>query len=120
MPDVAVVTGASSGLGFQVYGLLRSLGWDVTGVSRRGPDIRGDASKRDTALRALNPRVKLLVNCAGVGIYHPAGEYTDAEIAETLSANLVAMIAFCDVFLPAIRENGGTIVNVMSTAALVG
>ena len=118
MTGVAVVTGASSGLGFEIAALLRDRGMRVIGVSRRGPDIRGDASKRETALAALAAAGKatLLVNCAGVGIYHPAGSYTPDEIAQVIDANLMATINFCEVFVPYVR----TIVNVMSTAALTG
>jgi short-subunit dehydrogenase len=125
MTDVAVVTGASSGLGFQIASLLKQRGMNVVGVARRGPDIKGDASRRETAVSALELAkargdVRILVNCAGVGIYRPAGQYTHDEIEQVLSSNLVAMIVFCDAFLGVIRENAGTIVNVMSTAALVG
>ncbi len=122
MTDVAVVTGASSGLGFEIAALLRARGMDVVGVARRGPEIRGDASKRETALAALaeaqrRGTIRLLVNCAGIGIFHPAGTYTPHEIDEILRSNLISMINFCDVFVAHIH---GTIVNVMSTAALTG
>lgn len=120
MTGTAVVTGASSGLGLQIASLLRERGFTVIGVSRRGPDVQGDASKRETALTALervNGRLKLLVNCAGIGVFHPAGKYTDEEIEEVIDSNLIAMINFCEVFVPHID---GTIVNVMSTASLTG
>lgn len=121
--DVAVITGASSGLGFAIAALLRDRGMSVVGVSRRGPDVKGDAAQRSTALAALAETKKrgaitLLVNCAGIGVFHPAGTHTDDEIAQVLDANLVSMIQFCEVFVPHLR--GGTIVNVMSTAALAG
>src|SRR5712691_11134023 len=123
MTDVAVVTGASSGLGFEIAALLKQRGLNVVGVARRGPDIKGDASRRKTAIAALDEArrrgsVKLLVNCAGIGVFHPAGTYTEQEIEEVIASNLVAMITFCDVFLTSLQ--GGTIVNVMSTAALAG
>lgn len=116
--DVAVVTGASSGLGFEIAALLRARGMKVIGVSRRGPDIRGDAAKRETAVAALRAagEPKLLVNCAGVGIFHPAGSYTPEEVGDVIGANLIAMINFCEVFAGRVA----TIVNVMSTAALSG
>ena len=125
MTSVAVVTGASSGLGLEIAALLRQRGLDVVGVARRGPDIKGDASQRETANAAFEEAsrrgaVKVLVNCAGVGIYRPAGSYRDDEIALLLSSNLIATIMFCEAFLDTIRANGGTIVNVMSTAALAG
>ncbi len=127
---VAIVVGASSGLGLEIVRLLEAGGRTVVGVSRRGETtVRGDASKRDTALRALHDAdkltiahgpVDLLVNCAGVGIYGPAGSYDDAAIAAVFDANLVATIVFCEVFAPRFKDAGGTIVNVLSTAALTG
>lgn len=128
---VAIVVGASSGLGLEIVRLLEGGGRTVVGVSRHGETtVRGDASKRDTALRALSAAddhavdgpgtVDLLVNCAGVGIYGPTGSYDDAAIAAVLEANLVATIVFCEVLAPRFKTDGGTIVNVLSTAALLG
>jgi short-subunit dehydrogenase len=123
---VAIVTGASTGLGAGITQLLESRGTPVVGVSRRGDTtVRGDASERETALRALAAAeargpVDLLVNCAGAGIYGPAGSYSDASIDTMLRANLTATIVFCEVLAPRFKADGGTIVNVLSTAALVG
>lgn len=121
MSGVAVVTGASSGLGFEIAALLRQRGFEVVGVARRGPDIKGDGAKRETAIAALaearrRGTIELLVNCAGIGIFHPAGTYTDEEIERVIGSNLISMINFCDVFVPVVP----VIVNVMSTAALTG
>ncbi len=123
--NVAIVTGASSGLGFEIAAMLRDRKMQVVGVSRRGPDIRGDASSRKTAEAALaeakrRGTLRLLVNCAGIGVFKPAGSYTEEEIEYVLSSNLIATITFCDTLFPTLKENGGTIVNIMSTAALVG
>jgi short-subunit dehydrogenase len=64
--------------------------------------------------------VTLLVNCAGAGVFGPAGSYDDAAIARVLDANLLATILFCEALFPRFRTEGGTIVNVLSTAALIG
>ena len=123
---VAIVVGASTGLGLETARLLEAGGRTVVGVSRRGETtIRGDASKRDTALRALEAAdacgtLDLLVNCAGVGIYGPAGSYDDGAITSLIEANLVATIVFCEVIAPRFKSVGGTIVNVLSSAALIG
>ena len=118
------ITGASSGLGREIANILCET-MAVVGVSRRGPDVRGDASVPATAAAALHAAqnlgsVRLLVNCAGVGISKPIGSYTTEDIAATLNANLVATIVFCERFLPVFMRDGGTVVNVLSTAALVG
>lgn len=119
----AIVTGGTSGLGFEIVQLLRSRGGRVVTVSRReGADVVGDASKRETAMRAIEAAgdVDLLVNCAGFGIYGPAGSYDDDAIARTLASNLLATIVFCEALAPRFMRDGGTIVNVLSTAALIG
>ena len=114
---VAIVTGASSGLGLSIAELLRSRGAQVIGVSRRATaDVSGDASKRETAIRAIEAAerlgtIDLLVNCAGAGIFGPAGSYDD---------DAIATINFCELLFPRFKEHGGTIVNILSTAALVG
>jgi short-subunit dehydrogenase len=123
---VAIVTGASSGLGFVIAQLLRENGTRVVGVARRSSaDVSGDASKRETALRAIESAEKLgtidlLINCAGIGIYGPAGSYSEKDIATIIDANLIATINFCELLVPRFKEHGGTIVNVLSTAALIG
>ena len=123
---VAIVTGASSGLGLSIVELLRSRGAQVVGVSRRATaDVSGDASKRETALRAIEAAerlgpIDLLVNCAGAGIFGPAGSYDEDAIAAIVNSNLIATINFCELLFPRFKEHGGTIVNILSTAALIG
>ena len=123
---VAIVTGASSGLGLSIAELLRSSGTQVIGVSRRETaDVSGDASQRATALRAIEAAerlgaIDLLINCAGTGIFGPAGSYDEDAIAAIINSNLIATINFCELLFPRFKEHGGTIVNVLSTAALIG
>ncbi len=123
---VAIVTGASSGLGLSIAQLLRTSGTLVVGVARRASaDVSGDAAKRETALRAIEAAerlgaIDLLVNCAGIGVFGPAGSYDEQTIAAIIDANLIATINFCEVLFPRFKEHGGTIVNVLSTAALIG
>jgi short-subunit dehydrogenase len=123
MTDVAIVTGASSGLGLEIARLLEARGFAVIDVSRR---TLGDASRVDTAQAAIaaareRGELRLLVNCAGVGIYGPIGSYDAEAIRQLIDANLIATIVFCNAVFPLLREAGtGTIVNVLSTAALIG
>lgn len=129
MSGAAILTGASSGLGSEIARLLRERGLAVIGVSRRPSEfttIEGDAAHVATAKAAMDAayehgHLRLLVNCAGLGIYGPAGSYDEPKIRELLDANLVATIVFCNAVYPRMRDAGaGTIVNVLSTAAIVG
>ncbi len=127
---VAIVTGASTGLGRAVADILVQR-MPVVGVSRHAradaafAHVAGDASHPDTVLRAIEAAellgaIKLLVNAAGVGVFGPAGSYGEKDIDQVLDANLKATIVFCNALYPRFKEHGGTIVNVLSTAALVG
>src|SRR4051794_23624527 len=123
---VAIVTGTSSGLGLGITELLRSRGMQVVGVSRRATaDVSGDASNRETAVRAVETAerlgtIDLLVNCAGAGIFGPAGSYDDDAIVTIINSNLISTINFCELLFPRFKEHGGTIVNILSTAAMIG
>jgi len=131
LTDVAIVTGASSGLGREIALLLAEGDRQVVGVARRPfhdppiASVAGDASRRETAARAVDVakqlgRITVLVNCAGAGVFGPAGSYDDAAIARVIESNLIATIMFCEALFPRFRTDGGTIVNVLSTAALIG
>jgi len=131
LTDVAIVTGASSGLGREIALLLGEGDRQVVGVSRRPfheppiASVAGDASLRETAARAVDAakqfgQITVLVNCAGAGVFGPVGSYDDAAIARVIESNLIATIMFCEALFPRFRTDGGTIVNVLSTAALIG
>lgn len=121
---VAIVTGGTSGLGAAIAALLRTRGIEVVTVSRReSADVAGDASRSDTVRRALElaasrGRIAYLVNCAGSGLFGPAGTNGEEDIRRTLDANLTATILFAEALFTRFKEEGGTIVNVLSTAAI--
>lgn len=124
----AIVTGGSSGLGAAVASLLRTSGWRVVTVSRRTLDdelhVAGDASRAETVQRAVAAAdaagtLMLLVNCAGTGRFGAAGSYDETSVRAVLDANLLSTILFCDALFARFTAGGGTIVNVLSTAAMV-
>jgi NAD(P)-dependent dehydrogenase (short-subunit alcohol dehydrogenase family) len=99
---VAVITGASQGIGAGVVAGYRGLGWAVVASSRaiRPSDdpqlltVAGDISKPGTAERIVDSalawfgRIDTLVNNAGVFISKPFTEYTAADFARVVGVNL--------------------------------
>ncbi len=141
-PDsIALVTGASSGIGEQFARQLSERGHRVALVARgedrlnqlsdelggsdRAIVIGADLSEADERSRLaarieeLGARVEILVNNAGYGIYRPFGAAgREAEIGQLrlLSEAVVDLMAR---YLPGMVERGsGAIINMSSTAGL--
>ncbi|MER3453360.1 MAG: short-chain dehydrogenase, partial [Chloroflexota bacterium] len=124
---VAVVTGASSGIGMQLCTDLRARGAQVVGVARRiqgGTTVSCDVADTD-ALRALladveaeHGRIDLLVNCAAVEERSWARD-GDLDVHHRIMAvNYFAPVAGTLAVLPGmIRRRRGVVVNVSSDSA---
>lgn len=135
-----IITGSSHGLGLSLAERFAAKGFRVVGVHRgRAPDARwsqlvakgqalevvGTVASEDTVESAVTAAqklgtVKAVVNCAGVGVFGEASAYTKSDIDTVLEANLIGTILFSGRAFSLFRAEGGAIVNVMSTAALVG
>jgi NAD(P)-dependent dehydrogenase (short-subunit alcohol dehydrogenase family) len=137
---VAIVTGASSGLGARFARVLAGAGASVVVAARRAERLEGLASDLAGALavecdvtreadreRLLSValdrhgRLDVLVNNAGVGTPEPAESETPARFAEVLDVNLTASFAVTQLVGRAMLEAGrGSVVNVVSILGLVG
>ena len=128
---VAIVTGAGSGLGLELAVRLARDG-PVVGVARHEPEdprwhtgchfVRGDVADPYTVERAFaeadgHGALSLVVNCAGRGVFGAAGTGSRPALDEVLAGNLVGLVLFSEAAFARFHEAGGTIVNVMSTAA---
>lgn len=132
---VAVVTGASAGLGRAVASSLVAHGAKVVGVARRGDDLAAWSSQTDgetaflasdlsdpaampeVAAKAAKPfgPPDILVNAAGVNTRQHADDVTLAGWHRTLDLNLSAPFFLAQAFVPAMKEKGwGRIVNFAS------
>ncbi|MEU6583540.1 SDR family oxidoreductase [Nocardia sp. NPDC046763] len=135
---VAVVTGASSGLGRAVAQALRDGGTRVFGVGRDEARLKAALEEGETAwlaadltdpgasaevVRACVERfggIDILVNAAGAHTMRHTAEVSDDEWQYDLAVNLSAPFFLSRAALPHLLERGGCIVNVASIAGLEG
>jgi meso-butanediol dehydrogenase/(S,S)-butanediol dehydrogenase/diacetyl reductase len=136
---IALVTGASSGLGAATARLFSQQGATVFGIARdnqRLADVfagveRGAYSSMDVAsAQACQDAVEqcvrefggldVLVNVAGKHQMRRTETMTDDDWAQDLAVNLNGPFYLCRAALPHLLERGGSIVNVSSIAGVEG
>ena len=144
--NIAVITGGSSGLGFEMAHLLNGKKLNVLLVGRSLEKLELAKKKLDSTGFALvdifacdignefevkslcvymegkSYEVEYLFNVAGTGMYGKVDEITENMIDRVFSANLKGLILMCKSFVPKMEnyKKGSRIVNVLSTAALKG
>ena len=127
---VAIVTGASQGIGAGVAAALRAAGYSVVGTARSirasvDPDfvtVDGDIAEPQTAGRIVElaleryGRIDSLINNAGIFIGKPFAEYTLQDYAAVTAVNLAG---FFHITQRAIREmaarRSGHVVNISTS-----
>lgn len=145
MNDYAIVTGASSGLGYCLCEGLLKRGYNLIMIARDEAKLEkskqalekenadasilayaGDVSNEEFVESVFSlateqqMNIKYVFNCAGVGRFGPAENNTRENIDIALSASLIGLILMSSKAIGLFKENGGVIVNIMSTAALKG
>ena len=141
---VAVVTGASRGLGRAMAVALAEAGADLALAGRSKPDLEATARLVERAGRralvvptdvAQYPEVEaliaraadglgrldVLVNNSGVAIVKPLVEWTPPEWRTLLDVNLLGVIHGCRAAAPHLIDQGwGKVINVASMLAAIG
>ena len=131
---VAIVTGASGGIGEATARALHAAGYRVFGTSRRAPstkspgieylvcDVTSDESVKAAVGEVLSKagRVDLLVNNAGVGLVAGAEESSLEQAKSLFDVNLFGLIRMTKAVLPTMRkQRAGRIVNLSSVMGLI-
>jgi meso-butanediol dehydrogenase/(S,S)-butanediol dehydrogenase/diacetyl reductase len=136
---VALVTGASAGLGAATARLFAEKGATVFGIARDASrmaevfaDLPGsaftsvDISSRQACASAVADcverfgRLDVLANIAGFHRMRHTATMTDEDWDVDLAVNLTGPFALCRAALPHLLDTGGNIVNVSSIAGVEG
>jgi NAD(P)-dependent dehydrogenase (short-subunit alcohol dehydrogenase family) len=132
---VALVTGASSGIGEAIANKLAAAGYTVYGTSRRGTpavhqafsmlalDVTDDASVEAAVGELLRRegRIDVLVNNAGFGLAPAAAEESSIEQAKAVfDTNFLGVVRMTRAVVPHMRRQGrGRIINIGSILGVV-
>lgn len=132
MKKVAIITGASSGMGKSTALELHQKGYKVYGMARRTEKMNDlkekgmevvslDLTKDETIIDAVNTvlekegRIDVLVNNAGYGSYGSVEEVSIEEAKRQFEVNLFGLARITQLVLPAMRkQESGRIVNISS------
>lgn len=131
---IAIVTGASSGIGLSIARKLVEMGHTVYGFARdfRKTDFQHERFKPMicdvTDLRMLEAQTKsvlekagrldVLVNNAGVGFFGPHETISLENMERMTLTNLLAPMALTRLTLRHLKQSQGFVINIASTAAL--
>ena len=132
---IALVTGASRGIGLAVADALRAWGMHVVRLARSLPNASAER-RTDIACDVTNPasieqavgRVEkelgvpdVLVNNAGIFLIKPLAETTYADFTATLTTNLTAAFLFARAIVPKMVTRGsGHLVTIGSISDYIG
>lgn len=131
-PGVAVITGASQGIGRATAQRLAADGLSIVTLDRVAPErlLPGerfiqvdltDVTQRDAALDVLLqiPDVSILVNNVAVVKLAPVDTLSLADLQVSMDLNVAATLLCAQAVLPAMKRRGyGRIVNISSRSAL--
>lgn len=130
---IALVTGASSGIGLAAAQALAKTGFRVFGTSRKPAESRESVEMlvcdvtNGASVKALiaevvkeTGRIDLVVNNAGVGLLGAAEESSISQIQRLFDVNVFGVARVVNAVLPVMREQrSGRIVNMSSVLGLI-
>ena len=140
-PKVALVTGAARGIGLATAKRFLAEGWRVALLDIEGDLLKGavaaladagstqalhcdvsDAKAVQAAIDTVSKRfgrLDALVNNAGIAVFAPIMETSDADWARIMEVNLTGPFLCTKAAAPLMREQGGgAIVNITSISAV--
>ena len=137
---LALITGASSGIGRAYAERLAADGHDLVVVARRGDrleelkhrlesehgvsvqplvaDLSTEKGMRDVDVAAADPRIQVVVDCAALAHYMPFLELPSGTVEELVKLNVLAPVRLIRAALPGMVERkSGTVISIATLLA---
>jgi NAD(P)-dependent dehydrogenase (short-subunit alcohol dehydrogenase family) len=133
---VAIVTGASSGIGLGLTQALLGHGYGVVGTARsisKSKELKasadlvlidGDISQKQTAVQVAQAaldhfgRIDLLVNNAGIFLPKAFTDYTEEDYQRVMNTNVASFFFMTQQVIPPMKKQGsGHVVNISAVLA---
>lgn len=134
--NVALIVGASSGVGKACAEFLANQGYSVYGTSRKASYeslsdskinmLPLDVTKTETIDRAIQyvlekeGEINVLINCPGYGLTGAVEDLSSLEVHDIFETNFFGIMMMCQKIIPIMRkQKKGLIVNISSVAGFI-
>ena len=122
-----IVTGGSSGIGESIIDLLLEnhgtvINIDVNNNSKTKTIISDITKNKDVekVVNSVPDKIDILVNNAGIGLVGNIENTNEKDFDKIFEVNVKGLFNITKALIPMMKKDGGTIINMASTAAIVG
>ena len=122
-----IITGGSSGIGESIIDLLLKnkanvVNIDVNDNLKTKTIITDITNNHDlkTKLNSIPEKVDILINNAGIGLVGNIENTEEKDFDKIFEVNVKGLFNITKAIIPKMKQNGGSIINMASTAAIVG
>ena len=122
-----IITGGSSGIGESIIDLLLKNKANVVNIDVKDnlktktiiTDITNNQDLK-TKLNSIPEKVDILINNAGIGLVGNIENTEEKDFDKIFEVNVKGLFNITKAIIPKMKQNGGSIINMASTAAIVG
>ena len=122
-----IITGGSSGIGESIIDLLlknkaNDVNIDVNDNLKTKTIITDITNNQDVTkiLNSIPKKIDILINNAGIGLVGNIENTDEKDFDKIFEVNVKGLFNITKVIIPRMKQNGGSIINMASTAAIVG
>ncbi|MEO2147576.1 MAG: SDR family oxidoreductase [Flavobacteriaceae bacterium] len=122
-----IVTGGSSGIGESIIDILLENNGNVINIdvnnNSKTKTMLSDITKNNDIIKINNSipeKIDILINNAGIGLVGNIENTSEKDFDKIINVNVKGLFNITKAIIPKMKKYGGTIINMASTAAIVG